>query len=370
MASKVYLTDVRANSAKNSLINKLEKLFYRAGFDEFIENEDLTAVKLHFGEKGNAAFIRPVYIRKIVEAIKESSGKPFLTDANTLYVGERANSVDHLNTAIANGFSYATIQAPIIIADGITGKSYEEIIVNLKHFDSIKIGSEVVHADSLISVAHFKGHELAGFGGTIKNIGMGLGSRSGKQMMHSTVAPEINESDCIKCKLCVQYCPESAITINKEDSYIDHEICIGCGECVVTCPTGAISTQWQSTSEDMEERMVEFTYGLLKQKQDKSGYINFVMNVTPDCDCTGWNDKPIVEDIGILASKDPVAIDKASLDLVNKQQGKEESALEDNFEPGKNKFLGVHPGTDGGLRQLKYAEEIGMGSLDYQIIKV
>ena len=368
--SKVFFANTRATDHNESLIVKLDKLFKKAGFDEFIEEDDLTAIKLHFGEMNNTAFIRPIYARKLVEAIKEAQGKPFLTDANTLYVGERANSVDHLNTAIANGFGYSTIQAPLIIADGITGKSYREVPVNLKNFDTVKIGTEIIDADALISIAHFKGHQLTGFGGTFKNIGMGLGSRSGKQMMHSTVLPEIEEGICIKCKKCIKWCPEDAIVINERESYIDHDKCIGCGECVTTCPTDAISIQWEASSEGVEERQVEYTYGVLKNKMEKAGYINFVMNITPDCDCVPWSDKPIVEDIGILASKDPVAIEQASLDLVNEQPGKKGGALEDNFEPGKNKFKGVHPDTDGGIRQIEYAEEIGMGSRDYELIEV
>ncbi|MFW5787148.1 MAG: DUF362 domain-containing protein [Halanaerobiales bacterium] len=370
MTSEVYFATTRATGHNNSLVLKLNKLFHKAGFHEFIEKDDLTAIKLHFGEKNNTAYIRPVYIRKLVEAIKQAEGKPFLTDANTLYVGERANSVDHLNTAIANGFGYSTVQAPILIADGITGKSYTEVEVNLKNFDYVKIGSDAYHADSLISVAHFKGHQLTGFGGTFKNIGMGLGSRSGKQMMHSTVLPEIDESECIKCRDCVKWCPEDAITINKKESYIDHDLCIGCGECVTTCPTGAISIQWEASSEGVEERQVEFTYGVIKNKMDKTGYINFVVNVTPDCDCTPWNDRPIVEDIGILASQDPVALEQASLDLVNKQPGRKNSALKDNYQSGENKFKGVHPDTDGGVKQIEYAEEIGLGSREYELIKI
>ncbi len=370
MSSKVYFANMRATGSNKSLVKKVNKLFFKAGFHEFIEGGDLTAVKLHFGEKNNTAFIRPIFIKNIVESIKSAKGNPFLTDANTLYAGSRSNSVDHLNTAIGNGFSYATINAPIIIADGLTGKNYSEVNINLKHFKSVKLGSAIVHADAMISVSHFKGHELSGFGGTIKNIGMGLGSRSGKQMMHSNVLPEINESVCEKCKLCIKFCPEGAITITKEASYIDHEICIGCGECVTTCPTDAIKIQWETTSRDMEERMVEFTYGAIKDKKDKCGYINFLMNITPDCDCNPWSDQPVVRDIGILASRDPLAIDQASFDLVNEQQGYENTALKHNLAPGENKFKGIHPDTDGGLSQLEYAAEIKLGSRDYELIEI
>jgi hypothetical protein len=367
MASKVFMADMKASSGSESLVKKLGKLFYKAGFHELIDEDDFVAIKQHFGEPGNTAFIRPVFTREIVQIAKKLKGKPFLTDANTLYTGERSNSVDHLNAAISNGFSYATVQAPIIIADGLKGKNSTEVEVNLKHFDKVRIGSEVLDADVLISLAHFKGHELAGFGGTFKNIGMGLGSRAGKQMMHSAVLPEITESECIKCMQCVKHCPVDCITINEKESYIDHEICIGCGECVVTCPTDAISVEWESTSEGMEERQVEFTYGIVKDR--KNVYINFITNVSPDCDCAGWSDRPIVNDIGILASKDPVALEQASLDLVNQAEPK--GMLEDHdLKPGENKFKAVHPSTDGGRRQIDYAAEIGMGSKEYELVSL
>lgn len=365
MTSKVFIADMEASSGSESLVKKLSKLFYKAGFQNLIEKDDFVAIKQHFGEPGNTAFIRPVFTREIVQITKKLKGKPFLTDANTLYTGQRSNSVDHLNAAVANGFSYATVQAPIIIADGLKGGSSTEVEVNLKHFDKVRIASEILEADVLVSLAHFKGHDLAGFGGTFKNIGMGLGSRAGKQMMHSAVLPEITESECIKCRQCVQHCPEDCITINENQSYIDHEICIGCGECVVTCPTDAITIEWESTSEGMEERQVEFTQGIVKDR--KNIYINFVTNVSPECDCAAWSDRPIVNDIGILASQDPVALEQASLDLVNQAEPK--GMLENKgLKPGENKFKAVHPDTDGGLRQIEYAAEIGMGSREYELI--
>ncbi len=370
MTAKVYMTNMKSTTNSESLVKKLSKLFYKAGFHEIIEEDDFVAIKQHFGEPGNTAYIRPIFTRQIVEDVKKQKGKPFLTDANTLYVGQRSNSIDHLNSAVANGFSYATIQAPIIIADGLTGKNSMEVEVNLNHFDKIKVGSEVMEADVLISLAHFKGHELTGFGGTFKNIGMGLGSRAGKQMMHSAVLPEIEEEYCIKCMQCVKYCPEDCITINDQESYINHEICIGCGECVVTCPTEAISIEWESTSEGVEERQVEFTYGIVNDKKDKTAFVNFVNNVSPDCDCAGWSDRSIVNDIGILASKDPVALEKASLDLVNNAEEATGMLADKGIKAGENKFKHVHPNTDGGIRQIKYAEEIGLGTADYELIEI
>lgn len=372
MSSKVFYASTRANKKNQSMIEKLYKLFKRAGFDDLIDEDELIGIKQHFGEIGNTAFIRPIYTRRIVEAIKEVGGKPFLTDANTLYVGERANSVDHLHTAHKNGFGYSTVGAPLIIADGINGKSYLEIEVNFKHFDYVKIGSEICNADGMISLAHFKGHLLTGFGGTFKNIGMGLGSRSGKQMMHSTVKPSITEKHCIKCKECVLYCPEDAIEINDDASFIIEEKCIGCGECVVTCPTEAISIQWEGGSKEVQERQVEFTAGVLKAIDNKAGYVNFVNNITPDCDCSPWSDQPLIRDQGILASKDPVALEQASLDLTVEAEALSGTAIpeDEGSARGKNKFKLVHPSTDGGVRQIEYAEELGLGTRDYQLIKI
>lgn len=367
--SEVYYADMKAEDKDSNLINKLSRLFYKAGFDEMVDEEELFGIKLHFGEEGNTAFIRPVYIRRLVEEIKKAAGKPFLTDANTLYVGTRANSVDHLNTAIANGFGYSTVQAPIVIADGLQGRNAYEVEINQKHFDKVKIGSEICEADGMFSVAHVKGHELTGFGGAIKNVGMGLGSRAGKQQMHASVTPEVEEEECIGCGKCSDWCPEDAFEID-EVSRLDEERCVGCGECIVTCPTDAITPQMVGDSvNDMQERMAEYALGAIKGKEDKVGYINFVMDVTPLCDCTGWSDRNIVDDIGILASKDPVAIDQAAVDLVNQQAGKEDSALQCNHEPGEDKFKGVDPDLDW-KAQLIHAERIGLGSREYNLVKI
>lgn len=367
--SKVYFASMRANKRSESLVNKLGKLFYSAGFHEMLNPNELVAIKLHFGEEGNTAFIRPIYIRQVVKEIKKAKAKPFLTDANTLYVGTRANSVDHLNTALANGFGYASVEAPIIIADGLTGKSYIEIPIEGKHFKSVKIGSEVMYADAMIAISHVKGHAVTGFGGAVKNIGMGLGSRSGKQMMHSSVLPKIKEESCLRCHHCTKWCPEDAISIKAESCTIDPEKCIGCGECVVTCRNKAIAINWESDSESVMEKMVEYTLGVIKGRENKVGYINFLMDITPDCDCCGWSDQPIVHNIGILASKDLVAIEQASIDLINQQEGIRGSALKTNFGPGEDKFRGVHSDVNY-QRTLEYAEELGMGSRKYELVEI
>ncbi|MCK8824944.1 DUF362 domain-containing protein [Fuchsiella alkaliacetigena] len=366
--SEVYFADMKAEAKENNLINKLTKLFKKASFEQLIAEDDLVGIKLHFGEEGNTGFIRPVFVRRLVQEIKKAQGKPFLTDANTLYSGARANSVDHLNTAIANGFSYATVEAPLIIADGLNGKNYFEVEVGLKHFEKVKIASDIYRAQGMISMAHFKGHELTGFGGAIKNIGMGLGSRSGKQQMHATVNPEVVAEECIACGECSEWCAADAFVI-EEVSRIDAEKCVGCGECIVSCPTEAITVQWENAPVEIQERMAEYALGAIKGKEDKVGYINFIMDVSPLCDCCGWSDRPIVDDVGILASQDPIAIDQASVDLINKQPGRKNSVLKDNYQAGADKFRGVHPEVDW-TAQLAYGEQIGLGSREYELIKI
>ncbi len=258
MKSKVYFAGARAQSRETSLLNKIGKLFKEAGFDKIMRRDDLVAIKLHFGERGNTRFIGPIYVRQIVEQVKGMKAEPFLTDANTLYRGKRKNAVDHLNTAISNGFSYATIGAPIIIADGLKGKSFTEVKIDKKHIKSAKISNEIHYADALIAVTHFKAHGGTGMAGLMKNLGMGAASPAGKQMMHANVLPFVNRNVCIGCAKCRKWCPAEAITIEKKKSFIHPEKCIGCMECVTVCPTGAISIMWNEFTRNLQEKMVEY----------------------------------------------------------------------------------------------------------------
>ncbi len=369
MASRVYFTDMRATQ-KFNLLDKVGKLFAEAGLTEIVSPKDLVAIKLHFGEKGNTSYIRPQFVRKIVDEVKKAGGKPFLTDANTLYVGSRSNAVDHLQTAIENGFDYAVANAPLVIADGLNGKDYIKVPVNLKHCRDVKIGSAVILADALIAVTHFKGHEAAGFGGAIKNVGMGCGSRAGKQVMHSDMLPKVKEARCKACGRCHQWCPTGAIEVGDlKMALVDENKCIGCGECTVTCPHGAIGVNWRNNMKDaLQEKMAEYAAGVLQNKKGKSGFISFLTNITPDCDCFSFSDAPVVRDIGILASLDPVAIDQACIDLVNRERGLPGSKLEGR-EGVTDKFGALYPDIDWS-RQLAYGEEIGLGSREYDLIKI
>lgn len=368
MGAKVFFAGMRATH-KESLLDKVGKLFERSGMGELIAPKDLVGIKIHFGELGNTAYIRPQFVRRVVDKIREKGGNPFLTDANTLYVGSRSNAVDHLRTAILNGFDFAVVNAPLVIADGLTGKDYVNVPVRLKHFAEVKIGSAIYHADALIVMSHFKCHELTGFGGAIKNLGMGSGSRSGKQMMHSDVLPEVTATECQGCARCTRWCPAGAITVSQETkkARIDHGKCIGCGECTVTCTVGAIKINWKTEPEAIQEKIVEYAAGVLQNKQGKVGYINFVLNVTPDCDCYGFSDAPVVRDIGILASLDPVALDQACADLVNREAVLPGSRLEGR--EAQDKFRALWPQTVW-ERQLAYGEEVGLGTREYELIEV
>ncbi len=364
MSSKVYFTDMTTDSRKN-LFDKTGQLAEKAGLCDLVETKDLVAIKVHFGELGNIAYVPPPIIRVIVEMVKEKGGKPFLTDANTLYGGKRHNAVDHIETALKNGFAYETVGAPIVIADGLKGADFVNVAVEGKHFESVKISSAVHHADAIIAISHVKGHELFGFGGALKNIGMGCGSPGGKQIMHSDLIPKVKEEKCTACGVCIERCPENAIDRVKDNkAFINDELCISCGECVAFCPSRAIPINWKTDETVIQEKTAEYARGVLNRKKGKSSFINFVMNVTPDCDCAPWNDLPIVPDLGILASLDPVAIDQASLDLVNRAPVIMNSVL-DGQKDTEDKFRAVHNQDTSYI--LKHGEKIGLGQRKYDL---
>jgi uncharacterized Fe-S center protein len=368
MAADVYFIDFRATIQKN-MMGKLGELLEAAGLSRVVGRRDLTAVKVHFGEMGNTAFIRPVYLRRIVAAIKEAGGVPFLTDANTLYSGSRSDAPHHLTTAIQNGFAYAVVEAPLVIADGLRGKSDAPVDVYGKHFESVYIAREIVEADAYISVAHFKGHELSGFGGAIKNTGMGAASRKGKLAMHSTVSPQVKAENCIGCEACVEHCSQSALSVTGGVAQVDEASCIGCGECILICPNEAIEIRWDQEVPSFLEGMVEYTAGVLKDKAGKSLFINFITDVSPACDCYPANDAPIVKNIGVVAATDPIALDQASVDLVNAEPGLAGTRLEENIQPGGDKFRTLYPKVDWPI-QLAYGEKLGLGSRAYELVRL
>lgn len=368
MASHVYFTSMRTKYGKN-LYDKLSLLLKKVELGGVVKERDYVAIKMHWGEKGNLGYVRPQLVRLIVEKVKRAGGKPFITDANTLYRGSRHNAVDNILTAIANGFAPEVVGAPIIVADGLCGRDFARVKIEGKHFKEVKIASAIHHAKALVAVSHVKGHPGTGFAGAIKNVGMGSASPSGKQNMHSDVKPAADPKKCIACGSCLEVCPAEAIARGEEDkSVIDLKKCIGCGECVTVCPVEAIGVSWQSDYNIMQEKMVEYFCGVVRRKKGKCVYVNFITDVSPDCDCCNWTDASIVPDIGIAASTDPVAVDQASLDLVNRAPANPNSILAEKPD-GENKFAAVHKGV-GGEHVLEYAEEMGAGTREYKLIEV
>ncbi len=364
--SRVYFIDMRS-TASNSQVDRFRKTLRRAGIADLAGKGELLAIKMHFGERGCTSYIRPIYLRTIIDVVTESGCLAFLTDTNTLYVGSRSNSVAHIRTAIENGFSYASMGIPIIIADGLRGANYESIAIGGGYMKEVKIASDIVHCDALLAVTHVKGHELTGVGGALKNIGMGCGSRAGKLEMHSGMEPKVTDA-CTGCGKCVRWCPAGAISIEAKHAVIDSKKCIGCAECIVVCPNGAMRINWKWDARYVQERMVEYAAGVLKTKGRKVGFVNFVMDISPQCDCYGFSDASIVPDVGILVSKDPVAVDKASVDLINAQVGIPGTAL-GSRRKGSDKLRQIHKEIDWRI-QFEHAQKLGLGTENYELVKV
>lgn len=363
--SKVYITSLRT-SPGNNLLQKLSKLVSAAGLDNLDLTKKFVALKIHFGEPGNLSFIRPNFTVPVIRKVKEKGGIPFLTDSNTLYKGLRSDAVNHLESAYSNGFNPLVTQCQVIIADGLKGTEYKSIEINQKHCKTAKIGSAVANADVIISMTHFKGHEMAGFGGCLKNIGMGCASIGGKLELHSNSQPQVNGDNCSGCGQCEENCAQGAIVVGADNiAAIDYEKCTGCGQCVAVCQYNGSQVKWENHG--FYEKLAEYSMAVLKDKQHF--HITFIMDVSPNCDCWASNDVPIIQDIGILASTDPVAIDKAALDLVNQAEINPASTIGHHQHQEGDRFCLIHPKTNG-KECLEYAESIGLGSLDYELVEI
>ena len=373
----VYFTNLRTNG-EESLLQKLERLMKKAGFENIDFEDKFVAVKIHFGEPGNLAYLRPNWARTVCDYIKRLGGKPFLTDCNTLYVGGRKNALDHLDSAYVNGYNPIATGVQTIIADGLKGLDERDLPVpNGEYCKTAKIGSALADADIIISMSHVKGHGSAGFGGVLKNIGMGGGSRSGKQIMHSEGTPAIYEDLCVGCRTCEKNCAHDAIHVVNRKAVIDEEKCLGCGRCIAVCPKDALQTKWDAGNDVLSCKIAEYTYAIINGKPNF--HIAFVLDVSPDCDCDGHNDLPIIPDVGIFAGFDPVAVDQACADAVNAQTYVESSVLGDIMRDSRKKasrkeaiekndvFKMVHPNTkwEAGLA---HGEKMGMGTRTYELI--
>lgn len=369
--SKVFFSDLRTSPTSN-LLDKMERLLKQAGLTRLPLKDKFVAIKIHFGEPGNLAYIRPNYAARMAKILREQGAFPFLTDCNTLYSGHRSNAIDHLQSAMENGFNPLSAQCQVIIGDGLKGTDYREIPIDGEYCPAPKIGTAIADADAIISMTHFKGHEQAGFGGALKNLGMGCASVGGKLELHAVSQPRIDTGYCIGCNICARHCAHDAIHLNaNRKAEIDYTKCVGCGQCVALCQhNAAVVSDWD-TSERLNYKIAEYAKAVLEDKPHF--HISFVMNVSPECDCWNHNDAAFVPDLGMLASADPVALDMACADMVMQapilHTGNVLSHSHDHEDlRGKDKFNIIHPNTDwkAGIR---HAEKIGIGTANYELVK-
>ena len=365
-AAKVYFTDFRCTGDEN-LQAKFTRLMKAAGMGKIDFEDRFTAIKLHFGEVGNMAYLRPNWAKTVADFVKERGGRPFLTDANTLYVGKRKHALDHLEIAYENGFSPFATGCHVIIADGLKGT--DDVAVPLpdgKYVKEAFIGRAVVDADIVISLTHFKCHEMTGIGGAIKNLGMGCGSRAGKKAMHSSVHPTVHPELCIGCGKCTRECAHGACTLVRGKARIDAAKCVGCGRCIGACNRDAIESDFGEPCTVMQGKIAEYAAAAVRGKP--SFHLSFITDVAPFCDCHPMNDAPVVANIGMLASADPVALDQASADLVNAAPALPGSALE-GLRRGADKFTAMHPATRW-REAIAEGERMGLGTSKYVLKKI
>jgi len=357
MAAKVHYIKASLKNGRKAISEKAVKLFRAAKFKNCFAKNDFTAVKVHIGEEKNTTYLHADCIKALVAELLRLKTKPFITDTSTLYTGRRHNAIDHTIFASEQGFDTKNLGAPFIAPDGLFGTSETAVKINGELNKEVFIASDIVRCQSILSVAHFTGHIAAGMGATLKTIGMGCASRKGKMRQHSVLKPAVKNS-CTLCGECVKHCPVSAITLKAKKAHIDQDKCIGCAECVAVCRFDSIRYDWSRQSNLLQKDIAEHALGALQAKQGKAVFFNFVISVTKDCDCFKIpNLKKIVDDIGITASTDPVAVDKASLDLVESAAGKKISDMI------KNKKLDP-------LHQLEHAQKIGLGSVEYELFEV
>jgi uncharacterized Fe-S center protein len=371
--SKVFFTDMRTKMDE-SLLVKMERLIKKAGIGEIDFKQKYAAIKIHFGEPGNLAFLRPNFAKAVADRIKSLGGMPFLTDCNTLYVGRRNQGLNHLDAAAENGYTPFSTGCQNIIGDGIRGADEIDVPVKGgKYCKAAHIGRAIMDADIVISLNHFKGHEGTGFGGALKNIGMGSASRAGKMVIHHDGKPKVDQSVCTGCKICTRFCAHSAISFDSGKAFINEAKCSGCGRCIGACGSNAIESGWDTSRTAMSCKIAEYAKAVLDGRPNF--HINVVYQVSPYCDCHDESDAAVVPDIGIFASFDPVAIDKACIDAVNAAPviqssilGKCERSRHD-ANGNEDHFTNIHPTTDW-RDQISHAEKIGLGSGKYELITV
>ncbi len=367
MTPKVYFTDF-CTGISETLPQKLARLILTAGIDQIDFQDKFVAIKIHFGELGNMAHLRPGYARVLVDIIKDLGGKPFLTDANTMYVGSRKNALDHIETAYRNGFTPYATGCHVIIADGLKGTDDVQVpVVGGEYVKNAKIGRAVMDADIVISLSHFKGHEEAGFGGAMKNLGMGCGSNDGKREMHEEGRPVVDADKCIGCGTCATFCAHEGPQLHGGIMKIDWDKCMGCGRCIDTCPVGAIRSGQEYAATFLNYKIAEYTKAVLDGRPHF--HISLVRDVSPYCDCHPENDLPIVPDVGMFASFDPVALDLACAEAVNAQSVNPGSKLDKSERKDLDNLTAPFPHTNW-RAQISHAKKIGLGEDSYELIKI
>lgn len=354
MKSKVYFIPVDASDKSEAVKEKIKKLLQKSGVLDIIARGDKVAAKIHFGEEGNTGFIDPGLAGVVCREAMAKGGEVHLSDANVLYRGRRKDSAEHLKLALEHGFTKDATGVGIIIPDDTKEGETVEIDINQKHIKKAKVGRFFIDCDYLVTISHFKGHMLTGFGGAVKNVGMGCATRQGKLAQHNALAPVVHIDNCIACGACVAVCPVSALTLTDKIS-LDTKKCIGCANCVGVCPTFTLFVDYKAGA-NVQEKMSEYAYAILRDKKNKAAFINFATKINKECDCWGQENPKIAPDVGIFASTDPVAIDQASYDMVNKVCK-------------KDIFKSAHPDQNGDI-QLSYSQKIGLGSREYDLIEV
>ena len=373
--AKVYFTDFRTPAYGDGLPTKLKKLIRKAGIQQLDLEGKFVAIKMHFGELGNISYLRPNYAKAVVDVVKGLGGKPFLTDCNTLYPGSRKNALEHLECAWENGFTPLTVGCPVIIADGLKGTDDISVPVNGgEYIQEAKIGHAIMDADVFISLTHFKGHEMTGFGGCIKNIGMGCGSRAGKKDQHNNGKPHIEADLCRGCRRCQRECANNGLIFDEttRKMTVDQQNCVGCGRCLGSCNFDAIAFNDSAATKELNCRMAEYTKAVLDGRPNF--HISLVVDVSPNCDCHAENDAPILPNLGMFASFDPLALDQACVDACLAASPLPNSQLSDNL--AKKDFVDHHDHFTNSTPEsewktcLEHAEKIGLGSRTYELITI
>jgi len=352
---RVFFIAVDDHEDPSRTAKKVKKLYEKSGVKNYFAKGDFVGVKTHFGESSNTTFLHPIIVKAVIDRLKQSGAKPFLTETATLYRGSSSNASDHITLAFDHGFGFDRIGVPLIMADGLFGDAEVPVVINGRHFKTVKVAREITRVQGIVALSHFKGHMITGFGGAFKNLGMGLSSRRGKLKQHSVMTPEINSSKCTSCGECIKWCPQDTIVMKNGAAFIEKANCIGCGECYAVCKCGAVLIDFHRNSDEIQEMIAEHAAGVVRAVNKNLFFFNFLINITKNCDCMNGGQR-VSRDIGIVAGRNIVAVEKASCDLFEKANGK---SITQAAHSQVNPYI-----------QLEHACEIGLGSMEYEMVVI